>query len=133
MSQFAKEETEVHKKGSNSFSIVLSVPENGERIKKKKSHSTWVERRGTPEHELLTSQGPPAWGAGAKLYMTDGEEGGARGGTAFAWNRHCGGREPCELTVNLRLLSTYYVVLGQGRGEIPTGVRRPPVKDKGLL
>lgn len=65
--------------------------------------------------------------------MTDGEEGGTGGGTAFAWNRHWEGRELCELTVNLCLLSSYYVVLGQGRGEIPTGVRRPPVKDKGLL
>lgn len=35
--------------------------------KKKKSHGTWVELRGTPEHELLTSQGSPAWGAGAKI------------------------------------------------------------------
>lgn len=61
--------------------------------------------------------------------MVEGDLGGAGGEIAVAWSRSPGKERECELASNLYLLSTYYVILGQGHRWNPTGVGRLPVRD----
>lgn len=106
LSQAAKKKLRPRKRGE-----CLSIIAEGSRNCEQKSQH--LEPQGTPEHQL-----PAPQRAAAKVYVAGGEEGGAGRGTTFTWDRspgHLGGREQCELILNLCLVSTYCVILTGAR------------------